>query len=259
MPKSNNYNFFNIINLVYETKATEAAPLKSAATFRMMIVVDGEGLLVTEKRERKLCVGDIVVMRPARPFSIRNTGDIRYIYISYLGGRANILADEMKIEPDGSVFSGYDRLVPFWRSTLERETPTTNLCCEAVVLYSFAEIGDRFFTESKIKSADSAAERIRRYIDDNFSDGELSLESVAEALSYSPKYVSAVFKREIGVGFGEYLRTIRIQYACELMEQGMTSIKLLAPLCGYDDPLYFSSVFKREMGVSPREHTKKSN
>lgn len=256
LPKSNNYNFFNIINLVYETKATTDAPLKSVATFRMMIVVEGEGSLVTERRERALRAGDIVVIRPARPFAIRNTGDIRYIYISYLGGRANILADEMKIEPDGSVFGGYERLIPLWRSTLERETPTTNLCCEAVVLYSFAELGESFFAKSKTKSSDSAAERIRNYIDDNFADSSISLERVADALSYSPKYVSAIFKREFGVTFGEYLRTIRIQYACELMEEGITSLKMLAPLCGYDDPLYFSSVFKKEMSESPRAHIK---
>lgn len=256
LPKSNNYNFFNIINLVYENTATADAPLKSAATFRMIMVVGGEGLLVTERRERALCVGDIVVMRPARPFAIRNTKGIRYIYISYLGGRANLLADEMKIEPDGSIYSGYERLIPLWKTALEREAPTTNLCCEGVVLYSFAELGDRFFAKSKLKSADSAAERIRIYIEDNFADSSLSLESVAEALSYSPKYVSATFKKELGVTFGEYLRTIRIQYACELMEEGITSLKTLAPLCGYEDPLYFSSVFKRHMGRSPREHIK---
>lgn len=257
LPKANPHAFFNILNLVFEANAKPDAPLVSAATFRMMMVVEGEGILATEKRERKIAVGDVIVMRPARPFAIRNTGDIRYIYVSYLGGRANLIADELKIESDGSLFSGYEQLIPLWLSLLERGKHTTTLACEGAVLYSFSVLGDTRFSEEKSKREDSAGEKIKKYIDDHFSDSSLSLGVIAEALSYSPKYVSAVFSRDFGVGVADYLRTIRVQYACELMEEGMTSIKLLAPLCGYDDPLYFSSVFKKEMNISPREHIKR--
>ncbi len=256
LPKANPHAFFNILNLVFEAHAKPDAPLVSAATFRMMMVVEGEGVLATERRERKITVGDIIVMRPARPFAIRNTGEIRYIYVSFLGGRANLIADEMKIDPDGSLFSGYEQLMPLWRSLLERGKHTTTLACEGAVLYTLSVLGDTLFSEEKTKREDSAGEKIKKYIDDNFSDSTLSLGAIAEALSYSPKYVSTAFSREFGVGVADYLRTIRVQYACELMEKGMTSVKLLAPLCGYDDPLYFSSVFKKEMGVSPREHIK---
>ena len=95
---------------------------------------------------------------------------------------------------------------------------------------------------------------IKKYIDDNFSDADFSIDKMGSELSYNKKYISRVFKKEIRIGITEYLNTVRIQQACALMEQGFTSIKDIALLCGYKDPLYFSRVFKKEMKVSPREH-----
>ena len=63
-----------------------------------------------------------------------------------------------------------------------------------------------------------------------------------------------ILGKYLNEGITEYLNTVRIQQACALMEQGFTSIKDIALLCGYKDPLYFSRVFKKEMKVSPREH-----
>ena len=56
------------------------------------------------------------------------------------------------------------------------------------------------------------------------------------------------------MGVSEYIATIRIQYACTLMEQGLSSVSDIALLCGFSDPLYFSKVFKKRMGISPRAH-----
>ena len=52
----------------------------------------------------------------------------------------------------------------------------------------------------------------------------------------------------------KYINTIRIQYACSLPEQGITSVKDISTMCGYSDSLYFSKVFKRKMGLSPKEY-----
>ena len=56
------------------------------------------------------------------------------------------------------------------------------------------------------------------------------------------------------MGIAKYLNTIRIQQACMLMEQGVTSIRDLALSCGFKDPLYFSKVFKGKMKVSPKSY-----
>ena len=56
------------------------------------------------------------------------------------------------------------------------------------------------------------------------------------------------------VGFSEYLRTLRIQHACMLINEGLSNIKDIVTLSGYRDPLYFSKVFKNAMMLSPKEY-----
>ena len=70
---------------------------------------------------------------------------------------------------------------------------------------------------------------------------------------YNEKYLSHLFKSRIGVSFTEHLRNKRISYAVLLFEHGLDSVKNVAFLSGFSDPLYFSTVFKRSLGVSPKE------
>jgi two-component system response regulator YesN len=55
------------------------------------------------------------------------------------------------------------------------------------------------------------------------------------------------------VSYSEYLRSIRFKYSISLFELGLSSVKNVALLSGFTDPLYFSNAFKKEVGISPKE------
>ena len=82
----------------------------------------------------------------------------------------------------------------------------------------------------------------------NASSGGLDI--VAKLMNY----LSHLFKQKMNVGFSEYLRTLRINYAITLFDNGLDSIKNVALLSGFSDPLYFSSVFKKTVGKSPKDY-----
>ena len=81
----------------------------------MPMITEGEGILHTEMYDEPLKKGDIIVMPPSKRFAIENTDRLIYIYTSYLGIRANILAEDYKIGLCGSVYHGYDALIPIAR------------------------------------------------------------------------------------------------------------------------------------------------
>ena len=56
------------------------------------------------------------------------------------------------------------------------------------------------------------------------------------------------------MSFSAYLTTLRVGKACALMEGGLTSVKNVAYLAGFCDPLYFSKIFKKQIGRTPKEH-----
>jgi len=47
---------------------------------------------------------------------------------------------------------------------------------------------------------------------------------------------------------------MRISYAVTLFDHGIDSVKSIALLSGFRDPLYFSSVFRKTVGVAPTEY-----
>jgi AraC-like DNA-binding protein len=66
-----------------------------------------------------------------------------------------------------------------------------------------------------------------------------------------------VFREKMGVLYSEYLRSLRLKHAVLLMDHGIDSVKNVALLSGFNDPLYFSTVFRKSTGVSPKEYMAK--
>lgn len=243
----------NIINFVYETKAYACCETKILPVYRAALVLEGKGKMKTYSHVKNLEKGDLFFNFPSVPFSMACNEDFKYIYISYLGVRANMLADKFGINPQNCIIHDMGELEPLWKTAIQ--TSGSELKSEAVLLYTLAVIGERLPGEKDSKSTDAVI-MIKKYIDENFTSSDLNLKKISEETSYNEKYISTVFKKHFRTCISEYLTTIRIQYACTLMEQGLSSISDIALLCGYTDPLYFSKVFKKRMGMPPRNHIK---
>lgn len=255
IPCHNDYEAIHTINFVLETKPQKYDGLKSNSVYGIHYVTAGEGLLHTPGSLRLLKRGDIFFILPAIPFAIESKQDFRYMYISYMGARANMIMDKFNITGQNCIFHDFEEVESFWEDSLKANPALFDLRSESVLLYTFAVMGARFLEEEgREKRMTEAPALIKKYLDDNFSDTELSLQKIGDALSYHKKYVSALFKKTYHIGITEYLNMVRIQHACALMDQGFTSIKDIAQLCGFKDSLYFSRVFHNRMGVSPREH-----
>jgi len=131
-----------------------------------------------------------------------------------------------------------------------------DLASESVLLYTLAHIGQPGSTAGS-PAVSAAAEKmllVKKHVDDHFADPRLSLDSLSKIFSYSPKYLSAAFKKHFSLGISEYLTTVRIHYACRLMEEKYTGVADIASLCGFSDSMYFSKVFKRHIGCSPKAY-----
>ena len=96
--------------------------------------------------------------------------------------------------------------------------------------------------------------RIMTITQENFTDPDLSISAIADEIGYDVKYISALFKRRTGVAYTQFLRELRIKHAVFLMEEGVMSVKNVAVLSGFRDPLYFSKVFTSAVGMSPRAY-----
>ncbi|QHW35503.1 response regulator (plasmid) [Paenibacillus rhizovicinus] len=94
------------------------------------------------------------------------------------------------------------------------------------------------------------------YMDNHYSDPELSLERTAEAARISPSYLSRFFKETTGVTFIHYLSRLRLEKAAEMLRTTLLKTHEIAALAGYMDYPHFSKTFKKMYGVSPVEYRK---
>ena len=89
------------------------------------------------------------------------------------------------------------------------------------------------------------------YIGENYSDTELSLNTVARAVNVTPNYLSNLFSQQMGVNFVKYITDLRIEKAKELLLCTSMKNSEISEKVGYADPHYFSSLFKRTTGKTP--------
>ena len=239
-------------NFVYEKFCKKIDVLKDCNI--MHLVVTGKGRLVTENVKKELNAGDIFFTFANIPTTIENIDNFKYMYITFDGSRSDGLFSRFGITPLNNVFKGNEKLISFWGNSIAKAgEKNLDLISEAVLLYTFGEMAP-----SASKEENHLISVVTKYIDDNFTDNELNLQNVSDELGYNSKYISRVFKDNMGLTFSNYLTNIRIQNAVFLIDQGVTAIKNVALLSGYKDPFYFSNVFKTVMGISPKQYIENS-
>ena len=112
---------------------------------------------------------------------------------------------------------------------------------------------DRADTETDIEEEPDSMEKIRKYIEENFTDSTLNLAFAAKHFGFSSSYLSRKFKQETGKNFVEYLTELRMNKAIRLAKSNMKMYRTAAEV-GIPDPNYFGRCFKKHTGMSYSEY-----
>ncbi|MBP3808786.1 MAG: response regulator [Eubacterium sp.] len=85
---------------------------------------------------------------------------------------------------------------------------------------------------------------------------DISLTSLSAKYNISMGHLSKMIKESLSVNFSDYIASLRIQRAKELLRDDRLSIQEIAEIVGYNDYFYFTKVFKRVEGISPSKYRK---
>ena len=112
--------------------------------------------------------------------------------------------------------------------------------------------------EKKEKYRDEDRKPVRlakQYLMNHYME-PVTLELVADYVGFNSSYFSVIFKKETGVGFGEYLTNLRMEKAKDLLKNTQENIKDICIEVGYKDLKHFTAVFKKTTGLKPGEFRK---
>ena len=85
-------------------------------------------------------------------------------------------------------------------------------------------------------------------------DKPIHISTLGKLAGVSTSYFSYLFKCATGDSPNHFLIRVRMRRGCELLRETDLSVKEVAGLLGYLDPLYFSRVFKLVIGIPPTKY-----
>ena len=106
--------------------------------------------------------------------------------------------------------------------------------------------------EAQGKSTHHIVRRVKEIVGARLQE-EVSLHDIAEEVQYSYTHLSALFKNETGQTFSDYLMSVRIQKAKQLLKETNLKIYEVGTLCGYPNSKYFMAIFKEMVGITPSQ------
>ena len=105
-----------------------------------------------------------------------------------------------------------------------------------------------------------AAERLRtvlREVNANYA-APPSVEDAARLAGYSKAHFMRVFKKDMGMTYGQYVTECRLTAASYYLEKTSDPVGAIAQSCGFDNFSYFNRRFRRRYGMTPTEFRTKA-
>ncbi len=106
----------------------------------------------------------------------------------------------------------------------------------------------------------TAQERIQdilHYLEENM-DRMISRREAAKYVFLNEDYFSRMFRKEMGIGYKEYVLKQKMEYAGRLLKNTDLSITLVASKVGYDNFTNFTQMFRKYTGETPSDYRKRA-
>lgn len=99
-------------------------------------------------------------------------------------------------------------------------------------------------------------DEVKAYIEEQYADPNLSLQSLSDRFPFSPIYLGRVFRRIVGCSVADYINRVRLEQVARLLTTTELPVRDAALACGFDNPPYLYTLFKKQYGVTPGEYKK---
>ncbi|MEM9679805.1 MAG: helix-turn-helix transcriptional regulator [Bacteroidota bacterium] len=86
------------------------------------------------------------------------------------------------------------------------------------------------------------------------SDAEFNVEALVKAMYISRSNLYLKLKALTGQSSSEFMRTVRLKRAVQLLEKSDYTIKEIMYMTGFNTASYFSQCFKKQFGMVPSEY-----
>ena len=118
-----------------------------------------------------------------------------------------------------------------------------------------APAGTRLRTTNAVNSENEIIRRAQQFITEHVRE-KLTVPLVARHVDVSPSYLTALFRKNLQISPGEYVRRIKLQESKQMIREDNLNFTEIAAALQYSTVHHFSRQFKDKFGITPTEYAK---
>ncbi|ASR48073.1 AraC family transcriptional regulator [Paenibacillus kribbensis] len=141
-----------------------------------------------------------------------------------------------------------------WKA--EVESASSLAMMHTLMLERMTTVYRTYVAASETKSYRAMVSEMKQYIEEHYTNPDLSLNHLSERFDVSPKYASHLFKTEFDMKFVDFLTRLRMNHAQQMLCNTTETVQHIATQVGYANSITFGRVFKRVVGVTPGDYRK---
>ena len=200
--------------------------------------------------------GSVLIFPPHCHYKYTFYGDhtLSYLWAHFTGSYAERFLDECgfvslpcmrQSNPNIKIISGFERLFDIFGS--HEPLQNRKLACrlEDILLCIASDLSNA--------EKSRALTRSLGFIHTCYGK-EIKVPKLAKMEGLSNSRYITVFKKHMGMTPSEYIISLRINVACDLLKNHDMSVKEVAASVGYDNPHFFSKLFKKKTGITPKSY-----
>lgn len=108
--------------------------------------------------------------------------------------------------------------------------------------------------EQKNKMTSFIVEEIKDYINNNYSN--ITIKDLVKKFNFNEDYFNRILKQKEGMTYSEYVQSIRLKKAVQLLVTTEKSIEDIVRIVGYNNKGYFYKIFVSKYGMTPAIYRK---
>lgn len=219
-------------------------------------ITNGQGVFLDEEFDENC--GYVVVPDELEIVKSDTKNPYESYWIMFQGIKAKDILKKCGIAHHNGVFKSdkNKQCAEILRKTLFEITPTNEFEEVYIMQSAFYQIIALHIQDMKEadESYSNIAQSVMDFINENYYQ-KIKINELAKKYNYTRNYLYTLFKSEYGVSPQEYIVTLRIEKAKQLLLDETKSLLVseVASAVGFNDCLYFSRLFHKRTGLSPTE------
>lgn len=230
--------------------------------YKIHFIHAGTGRVAVGEAEHRLQAGQAFLTYPhiVTYYAADSREPWTYSWVAFTGEEIQSLLSRTALSPEQPVFPMDQQLMPalYDRLTAAADTAEGLDLPLKAIMYEFFTLLLRTAPAAKDnvrlpRAKSFYVEECLHFLHAHYCEN-ITVEMMSASLKLDRKYLSALFKRTVGLPPQQYLLNFRIAKACELLAESSCTVGEIARSVGYQDPLLFSRMFKKVKGCSPKDY-----